>query len=95
MQAAVDAGLELIPCLNKIDLPGAEPERVLLALLDAGDDPAAVDSLSSKAAEAEVQREAGVICPQHDLVLPGLAHAVIARSPLDLAPDDADVLAQQ
>jgi GTP-binding protein LepA len=25
---AVDHGLELIPCLNKIDLPGAEPERV-------------------------------------------------------------------
>src|ERR671932_1171383 len=25
---AVDAGLELIPCLNKIDLPGAEPDRV-------------------------------------------------------------------
>src|SRR2546429_3120289 len=25
---AVDAGLELIPCLNKIDLPGAEAERV-------------------------------------------------------------------
>src|SRR3989440_8221100 len=25
---AVDAGLELIPCLNKVDLPGAEPERV-------------------------------------------------------------------
>src|SRR3954470_12778193 len=25
---AVDAGLELIPCLNKLDLPGAEPERV-------------------------------------------------------------------
>jgi GTP-binding protein LepA len=25
---AIDAGLELIPCLNKIDLPGAEPERV-------------------------------------------------------------------
>src|SRR4051812_31131735 len=24
----VDSGLELIPCLNKIDLPGAEPERV-------------------------------------------------------------------
>ena len=24
---AIDAGLELIPCLNKIDLPGAEPER--------------------------------------------------------------------
>jgi GTP-binding protein LepA len=25
---AIDAGLELIPALNKIDLPGAEPERV-------------------------------------------------------------------
>src|ERR1017187_3665243 len=25
---AVEAGLELIPCLNKIDLPGSEPERV-------------------------------------------------------------------
>src|SRR6478735_7975902 len=25
---AVDSGLELIPTLNKIDLPGAEPERV-------------------------------------------------------------------
>ena len=25
---AVEAGLELIPCLNKVDLPGAEPERV-------------------------------------------------------------------
>jgi len=25
---AIDSGLELIPCLNKVDLPGAEPERV-------------------------------------------------------------------
>ena len=25
---AIDAGLELIPCLNKIDLPGAYPDRV-------------------------------------------------------------------
>ena len=25
---AIDAGLELIPCLNKIDLPGAEPDEV-------------------------------------------------------------------
>ena len=25
---AVDSGLELIPAMNKIDLPGAEPERV-------------------------------------------------------------------
>src|SRR5438132_2306187 len=25
---AVESGLELVPCLNKIDLPGAEPDRV-------------------------------------------------------------------
>ncbi|HWT22111.1 MAG TPA: translation elongation factor 4 [Solirubrobacteraceae bacterium] len=25
---AIDGGLELIPCMNKIDLPGAEPDRV-------------------------------------------------------------------
>ena len=25
---AIDGGLELIPCLNKLDLPGAEPDRV-------------------------------------------------------------------
>ncbi len=31
---AIDAGLELIPCLNKIDLPGAEPERVAEEVAD-------------------------------------------------------------
>ncbi|HEY3959927.1 MAG TPA: translation elongation factor 4 [Solirubrobacteraceae bacterium] len=31
---AVEAGLELIPCLNKIDLPGAEPERVAQEVSD-------------------------------------------------------------
>src|SRR5437588_51212 len=31
---AVEAGLELIPCLNKIDLPGAEPERVAAEVSD-------------------------------------------------------------
>jgi len=31
---AIDAGLELIPCLNKIDLPGAEPERVAAEVSD-------------------------------------------------------------
>jgi GTP-binding protein LepA len=25
---AIDSGLELIPCMNKVDLPGAEPDRV-------------------------------------------------------------------
>src|SRR5450755_1641033 len=31
---AVEAGLELIPTLNKIDLPGAEPERVADEIAD-------------------------------------------------------------
>src|SRR5919205_240809 len=37
---AVDAGLELIPCLNKIDLPGAEPERVAEEVADLLGEPA-------------------------------------------------------
>jgi GTP-binding protein LepA len=32
--AAVDLGLEVIPVLNKIDLPSAEPERVLREIED-------------------------------------------------------------
>ena len=32
--AAIEAGLELIPILNKVDLPGAEPERVTEEILD-------------------------------------------------------------
>src|SRR5204862_7374114 len=31
---AMDAGLEIIPILNKIDLPGAEPERRRQAVAD-------------------------------------------------------------
>ncbi len=37
---AVDAGLELIPALNKIDLPGAEPERVAGEIAELLGDPA-------------------------------------------------------
>jgi GTP-binding protein LepA len=32
--AAIEAGLELIPVLNKVDLPGAEPERVTGEIVD-------------------------------------------------------------
>ena len=32
--AAIEAGLELIPILNKVDLPGAEPERVAEEIVD-------------------------------------------------------------
>src|SRR5450755_1637862 len=37
---AVDAGLELILCLNKIDLPGAEPERVAVEVSELIGEPA-------------------------------------------------------
>ena len=37
---AVESGLELIPCLNKVDLPGAEPERVAGEVADLLGEPA-------------------------------------------------------
>src|SRR6201998_3452427 len=37
---AIDSGLELIPCLNKVDLPGAEPERVAEEVADLLGEPA-------------------------------------------------------
>jgi GTP-binding protein LepA len=37
---AIDAGLELIPCLNKVDLPGAEPERVAAEVAELLGEPA-------------------------------------------------------
>ncbi len=49
---AVDAGLELIPCLNKVDLPGAEPERVAGEVADLIGEPAGdVRRLSAKTGE--------------------------------------------
>ncbi|MDP9400853.1 MAG: translation elongation factor 4 [Actinomycetota bacterium] len=46
---AVDSGLELIPCLNKIDLPGAEPERVAEEVAELiGEDPDAILRISGK-----------------------------------------------
>jgi len=37
---AIDSGLELIPCMNKLDLPGAEPERVADEIADLIGEPA-------------------------------------------------------
>src|ERR1700691_3546561 len=49
---AVDAGLELIPCLNKIDLPGAEPERVAGEVSDLiGESPESILKISGKTGE--------------------------------------------
>ena len=49
---AVDSGLELIPALNKIDLPGAEPERVAGEISELiGIDPDDVIRISAKTGE--------------------------------------------
>jgi len=46
---AIDAGLELIPCLNKVDLPGAEPDRVAEEVAELLGEPAeAVRRISAK-----------------------------------------------
>ncbi|HEY1457400.1 MAG TPA: translation elongation factor 4 [Solirubrobacteraceae bacterium] len=49
---AIESGLELIPCLNKIDLPGAEPERVAGEVADLiGEDPESILRISGKTGE--------------------------------------------
>src|SRR3954452_3294755 len=52
---AVEAGLEIVPCLNKIDLPGAEPERVAEEVAELlGGDPPDVPRLSAQTGEGLV-----------------------------------------
>jgi GTP-binding protein LepA len=49
---AIDAGLELIPVLNKLDLPGAEPERVAGEVSELlGEDPDSILKISGKTGE--------------------------------------------
>jgi len=49
---AVESGLELIPCLNKIDLPGAEPDRVAGEVSELiGEAPESILSISGKTGE--------------------------------------------
>jgi GTP-binding protein LepA len=53
---AVEAGLELIPCLNKLDLPGAEPERVAGEVAELiGEDPDAIRRISGKTGAGVVE----------------------------------------
>jgi GTP-binding protein LepA len=53
---AVESGLELIPCLNKIDLPGAEPERVAEEIAELLGEPAEdVRRLSAKTGEGVLE----------------------------------------
>ena len=49
---AVDSGLELIPTMNKVDLPGAEPERVGEEIAELiGEQPEEVRRISAKTGE--------------------------------------------
>ncbi len=59
---AIDAGLVRIPCLNKIDLPGAEPERVAAEVAELLGEPAeGIKKISGKTGE-------GVLDVLEDLV---------------------------
>ena len=50
--AAIDAGLELIPVLNKVDLPGADPDGVAAQVADLlGGDPGEPLRISAKTGE--------------------------------------------
>jgi GTP-binding protein LepA len=52
---AVENGLELIPVINKVDLPGAEPERVAEEIADLlGTDPSDALRISAKTGEGVV-----------------------------------------
>jgi GTP-binding protein LepA len=83
---AVDGGLELIPALNKVDLPGAEPDRVAGEIAELlGEDPDRVLRVSAKTGEgvhglleAIVQR---VPPPEGDAAAP--ARALIFDSEFD------------
>src|SRR3954465_6919810 len=53
---AIDSGLELIPVLNKSDLPGAEPERVAEEVAELlGEDPDAILRISGKTGQGVLE----------------------------------------
>src|SRR5881227_267825 len=53
---AIDSGLELIPAMNKVDLPGAEPERVGQEIGELiGETPDEVKRISAKTGEGVEQ----------------------------------------
>jgi GTP-binding protein LepA len=53
---AIENGLELIPVINKVDLPGAEPERVAAEIADLlGGDPSEALLISAKTGEGVVE----------------------------------------
>jgi GTP-binding protein LepA len=83
---AIDAALELIPCLNKVDLPGAEPERVALEVGELlGERPESVRRISAKTGEGvtEVLDELIARVPPPDGATEGPPRALIFDSEFD------------
>jgi GTP-binding protein LepA len=83
---AVESGLELIPCLNKIDLPGAEPERVAGEVSDLiGEPPESILKISGKTGEgvSEVLEELVARVPPPTGDPDGPARALIFDSEFD------------
>ncbi|MEP6474780.1 MAG: translation elongation factor 4 [Gemmatimonadota bacterium] len=75
---ALDAGLEIIPVLNKIDLPGAEPERRAKEIIDLiGAKPEEILSVSAKEGTG----------------VPALLEAIVARVPPPAGKEDAPLRA--
>ncbi|HWD10632.1 MAG TPA: translation elongation factor 4 [Solirubrobacteraceae bacterium] len=83
---AVESGLELIPCLNKIDLPGAEPERVAGEVSELiGEPPESILKISGKTGEgvADVLEELVRRVPAPSGDPDGPARALIFDSEFD------------
>jgi GTP-binding protein LepA len=83
---AVESGLELIPCLNKIDLPGAEPERVAGEVSELiGEPPEGILQISGKTGEGvgEVLEELIARVPPPSGDPEGPARALIFDSEFD------------
>ena len=76
---AMDAGLEIIPVLNKIDLPGAEPER--RAPGDHGSD------------RRQAGGDPGGLAPRRGPAIPELLEAIVARVPPPRGKPDAPLRA--
>jgi GTP-binding protein LepA len=75
---ALDAGLEIIPVLNKIDLPGAEPERRAQEIIDLiGAKPEEILSVSAKEGTG----------------IPDLLEAIVKRVPSPRGREDAPLRA--
>jgi GTP-binding protein LepA len=83
---AVDSGLELIPAMNKIDLPGAEPDRVAGEISELiGSDPDGVIRISAKTGDGVPELLEALVAqvppPEGDLDAP--ARALIFDSEFD------------